>query len=69
MDNQPAAGTNIDGDANISEGDFVARDKVIQNIQNVNFDIEKVIAALKQCFSEDDPTPECLLEALKSFQR
>ncbi len=65
MDDQPPGGTNIHGDANVSDGDFVARDKVVQNI---NFDIEKVIAALKQCFPEDDPTPRYLLDALRSFQ-
>ncbi len=36
-------GNIIVGDGNkVQQSDFVARDKVIQNIQNVNFDIEKL---------------------------
>ena len=68
MSDTSPGGTHIDGDANVNQGDFVARDKVIQHIQNVNFDIEKLIAALKQSLPEGDPTPQYLLEALKSFQ-
>ena len=68
MSDPSLGGTHIDGDANVNQGDFVARDKVIQHIQNVNFDIEKLIAALKQSLPEGDPTPQYLLEALKSFQ-
>ena len=68
MSDGPSGGTQVGGDANVSGGDFVARDKVIQNIQNVNFDIEKLLAALKQALPDDDPTPRYLLDALKSFQ-
>jgi len=59
----------IIGDGNrVQQGDQVARDKIIHNIQNVNFDIGKLVAALKQSLPEDDPTPQYLLDALKSFQ-
>jgi hypothetical protein len=62
-------GNLIVGDGNrVQQGDIVARDKVIQNIQNVNFDIEKLVAALKESLPEGDPTPQYLLDALKSFQ-
>lgn len=68
MSDQPPSGTQISGDANVDGGDFIARDKVIQNIQNVNFDIEKLVTALKQSLPDDDPTPQYLLDALKGFQ-
>ena len=68
MSDGPLGGTQIGGNANVDGGDFVARDKVIQNIQNVNFDIEKMVSALKQTLPEGDPTPQYLLDALKSFQ-
>ena len=62
-------GNLIIGDGNrVQQGDTVAREKIIQNIQNVNFDIEKLVAALKQSLPEGDPTPQYLLDALKSFQ-
>ena len=67
MTDQPHGGTHIDGDANVEGGDFVAGDKVVQNIQNV-LDIEKLIAALKQVLPADDRTPEYLLETLQRFQ-
>lgn len=67
MSDEPSGGTQIDGDANVG-GDLVGRDKVIQNIQNVNFDIEKLVAVLKQNLPKDDPTPQYLLDALKEFQ-
>lgn len=64
MSDQPAGGTHIAGDANLQDGDFVGRDKVIQNIQNVNnFDIEKMIAAIRH------PASRLLLEALKEFRK
>jgi len=62
-------GNIIVGDGNkVQQGDFVSRDKVIQNIQNVNIDIEKLITALKDSLPEDDPAPQHLLDVLKSFQ-
>jgi hypothetical protein len=70
-----SVGGNVDdsniivGNSNVQNGDYVSRDKVIQHIQNVNFDIEKLIAGLKQSLPEGDPTPQYLLEALKSFQQ
>lgn len=69
MSDQPAGGTHIAGDANLEDGDFVGRDKVIQNIQNVNIDIEKVIAALQRSLPENDPTPQRLLDTLQKFQQ
>ena len=58
-------GNVIVGDGNsVQQGDHVARDKVIQNIQNVNnFDIEKMIAAIRH------PASKLLLEALKEFRK
>jgi hypothetical protein len=65
MDGHPPGETNIAGDANVHEGDFVGRDKIVQNIQ---LDLDKVISVLKQTLPDDDPTPQYLLDTLKNFQ-
>lgn len=58
-------GTQIQGDASVQGGDFIARDKVIQNI---NLDVEKLVRTLKQALPEGDPAPQYLLDTLKSFR-
>jgi len=58
-------GTYIEGDAQTSGGDFVARDKIIQNIQ---LDVDKLTQTLRQALPADDPLPQHLLEALRQFK-
>jgi len=68
MSDNTIDGAYVSGDANTQGGDFVGRDKVIQNIQNVNLDIARLVEILKNSLPDDDPTPQYLLDTLKSFK-
>jgi hypothetical protein len=63
MSDQPAGGTNISGDANLQDGDFVGRDKVThQNIQYINnYEVKEINAAAN--------SHPALLKALKEFRK
>jgi len=62
---QTGGGAYNKGDVATGGGDFVSRDKIVQNIQ---LDIPKLLAALRESLPSGDPAPQHLLEVLKKFQ-
>jgi len=53
------------GDVDVKNGDFVSRDKIVQNVQ---IDIEKLVELLKNNLPEGDPMPQHLRDVLNSFR-
>ena len=64
-DIQTGGGAYTKGDVTTGGGDFVSRDKIVQNIQ---LDIPKLLEALRVSLPTGDPAPQHLLEVLKKFQ-
>lgn len=58
-------GSYFESGVSVPGGTFVARDQYI----NYQFDLNQLIAALRQTLPASDPAPEKLLEALRAFQR
>ena len=56
-----------DGSVIVGNGNIVAKDKVIQNIQNVNLDVGKIIEMLRNSLPQGDPTPQYFLTPSKAF--
>src|SRR5512146_455461 len=54
-----------EGSVTTGGGDFVSRDKIVQNIQ---LDVPKLLEALRTALPSGDPAPQHLLEVLKNFQ-
>ncbi len=70
-DIQTGGGAYTEGDISTGGGDVVNRDKIvanIQNFQNVQLDVPKLVAALRTALPSGDPAPQRLLEVLKNFQ-